>query len=133
MGSGSSAQPITQQKSDQWLASKLRGTNVIGNDDAKIGDVSDILLDKKGKVEGLVVGVGGFLGIGSKDVALPMSSFQVIPGSDGKNDQLKLSMTKDQLKEMAEFKPLTPPPATTGAAPGTTRPSPSPMSPGGNR
>ena len=51
---------------------------MIGSDDKKIGDVSDILFDKDGKIEAYVVGVGGFLGIGSKDVALAPSAFQVV-------------------------------------------------------
>lgn len=131
MGGNSMGQPITSQSSNQMLASKLKGSEVRGTDDAKIGDVSDILIDKNGKVDGLVVGVGGFLGIGTKDVALPMSSFQISMNADGRIDHLKLSTTKDQLKEMAEFKPLTS--TTTGAASptGTTRPSP--MAPGGGR
>ena len=49
----------------------------MGTDNAKIGDVTDVLFDKDGKVLAYVVGVGGFLGIGSKDVALAPSSFQV--------------------------------------------------------
>ncbi|HVY59649.1 MAG TPA: PRC-barrel domain-containing protein [Xanthobacteraceae bacterium] len=116
---------IAAQQPQQWLASKFKGTNVIGPDDQKIGDVSDILFDKNGKIDALVVGVGGFLGIGSKDVALSMNSFQVVPGENGKSDQLKLSMNKDQLKQAAEFKPYNPPSTTTGSgsSSGTTRPT----------
>jgi len=124
---GATAKVVTQQSPNQWLASKFKGTNVIGNDDAKIGDVSDILFDKSGKVDAVIVGVGGFLGIGTKDVALPLSAFQVVPGANGAPDKLRLSMTKEQLKEMAEFKPLSAPATTTGSAP-PPRPA-SPMSP----
>ncbi len=63
-------QVITEQKPDQLLASKLKGTDVIGSNNEKIGDVNDMLFDKDGKILAYVVGVGGFLGIGSKDVAL---------------------------------------------------------------
>jgi sporulation protein YlmC with PRC-barrel domain len=119
---------VSQQKPDPWLASKFKGTNVIGNDDEKIGDVSDILFDKSGKIEAFVVGVGGFLGIGTKDVALPPNSFQVVAGDKSKNesDKLKLSMTKDQLKQAANFEPYNPPRATTGSASpgGMNRPAP---------
>jgi hypothetical protein len=107
------------------LASKFKGTDVIGADDKKIGDVSDILFDKDGKIEAYVVGVGGFLGIGSKDVALAPTAFQVVPGDKSKNesDKLRLSMTKDQLKEAANFEPYKAPRATTGmGGGGTTRP-----------
>lgn len=131
-GAASSVQVVNQQKPDQWLASKFKGTNVIGNDNEKIGDVSDILFDKSGKIEAFVVGVGGFLGIGAKDVALPPSSFQVVAGDKSKNesDKLKLSMTKDQLKQAANFEPYNPPRATTGSASpgGMSRPA-TPASP----
>ena len=39
-----------------------------------------MLFDKNGKIDGLIVGVGGFLGIGEKNVAIDMSAFQVVPG-----------------------------------------------------
>lgn len=124
MGSNTSAgsaaaSVITQQNPNQWLASKFMGTDVIGTDDAKIGDVSDVLFDKSGKVDALIVGVGGFLGIGQKDIALPISSFQVIAANSGRNnsssDQLRLSMTKDQLQQQAEFKTMDSNATTTGA------------------
>ncbi|HXZ45323.1 MAG TPA: PRC-barrel domain-containing protein [Pseudolabrys sp.] len=90
---------VSTQKPDQWLASKFKGTNVVGSDNQKIGDVSDILFDKSGKVEAFVISVGGFLGVGSKEVALAPSSFDVVPGSNGSADKLKLAATKEQLKE----------------------------------
>ena len=40
---------VTQQTADQWLASKFKGTDVIGNNNEKIGDVNDILFDRNGK------------------------------------------------------------------------------------
>jgi sporulation protein YlmC with PRC-barrel domain len=128
--SASSAKFINSQRQDQYLASKFKGTDVIGADDKKIGDVSDILFDKGGKVEAYVVGVGGFLGIGSKEVALAPTAFQVVPGDKSKNesDKLRLSMTKDQLKEAANFEPYKEPRSTTGTG-ATTRPLGSPASP----
>jgi hypothetical protein len=122
--SASSAKFVNSQRQDQFLASKFRGTDVIGADDKKIGDVSDILFDKDGKIEAYVVGVGGFLGIGSKDVALAPTAFQIVAGDKSKNesDKLRLSMTKDQLKEAANFEPYKEPRQTTGAGPGATRP-----------
>jgi hypothetical protein len=126
-----SAQFVPSQKPDQFLASKFSGTDVVGADDQKIGDVSDILFDKDGKIEAYVISVGGFLGIGSKDVALAPTAFQVMPGDPSSatnaSPKLKLSMTKDQLKEAANFEPHKAPRATTGAggagSPGS-RPAP---------
>ena len=122
---GGSAKFINSQKPDQYLASKFRGTDVVGADNQKIGDISDILFDKSGKIEAYVVSVGGFLGLGSKHVAVEPNSFQVVSGDKSKNesDKLKLSMTKDQLKQAANFEAYQPPRATTGMAPGAPRPS----------
>lgn len=55
----------------KWRASKLIGVDIYGSDKKKVGDVTEVLFDKAGKVEMVTVGVGGFLGIGSKDVAIP--------------------------------------------------------------
>ena len=126
--SASSAKFINSQRQDQFLASKFKGTDVIGSDDKKIGDVSDILFDKDGKIEAYVVGVGGFLGIGAKDVALAPSAFQIVPGDKSKNesDKLRLSMTQDELKQAANFEPYKAPSSTTGmgSTPTSTRPAP---------
>lgn len=99
-----SATFIPTQSSNQWLTSELKGTDVIGANNERIGDVNDVLFDKDGKVVAYVVGVGGFLGIGAKDVALPPSAFQVVQGKERDELKLKLSMSKDQLKSAADFK-----------------------------
>src|SRR5262245_2058214 len=110
---------VSSQKPDQWLASKFKGTDVVGSDNEKIGDVSDILFDKSGKVEAIIIGVGGFLGVGAKEVALAPNSFDVVPGQKGSADKLKLSATKDQLKDAQNFARYEPPrPTTTGAGSG---------------
>ena len=59
-----------------WRASKLVGVNVYNNDNEKIGDISEILLDMSGKVSGVVIGVGGFLGLGQHDVLVPMEQLK---------------------------------------------------------
>jgi len=115
---------IAQQTADQWLATKFKGTDVIGTDNAKIGDVTDVLIDKNGKVVAYVVGVGGFLGIGSKDVALTPTSFQVQAATDREHMKLRLAMTKDELKNAAEFKPFKEPSPTTGINPRDRSPAP---------
>jgi sporulation protein YlmC with PRC-barrel domain len=110
---------VISQKPDQWLASKFKGTSVMSSDNQKIGSVSDILFDKTGKIEAFVVSVGGLLGVGAKEVALTPSSFDVVPGQNGKGDVLKLSLNMDELKQAQNFTPYEPPrPATTGLGPG---------------
>src|SRR5947199_483355 len=80
-GAAGKAHFVAKQTQDQWLATKFKGTDVIGTDDKKIGDVSDILFDKDKKIIAYIVGVGGFLGIGQKDVAIAPDSFQMVPAS----------------------------------------------------
>jgi PRC-barrel domain len=116
---GEKADFVATQKPDQWLASKFKGTDVLGADNKKIGDVSDMLFDKNGKIEAFVISVGGFLGMGAKEVALAPSSFDVVPGTNGGADKLKISMSQEQLKQAQNFKAYEPPrPTTTGSGAG---------------
>jgi sporulation protein YlmC with PRC-barrel domain len=67
----------------------------------KIGDIDDVLVDQSGKVTGLVIGVGGFLGAGEKDVIVPFSALK----SSKKDNKwwLTLDDTKDDLKKSTGF------------------------------
>lgn len=98
-----SAQFISSQSADQWLTSNFEGTDVIGPNDEKIGDVNDVLFSKDGQIVAYIVGVGGFLGIGAKNVALAPSSFQVIQGASADDRRLRLNMTKEQLQQAQAF------------------------------
>jgi sporulation protein YlmC with PRC-barrel domain len=111
---------VASQKPDQFLASNFKGTDVIGGDGKKIGDVSDILFDKDGKIEAYVISVGGFLGMGAKEVAMPPTAFQVTTGKNNEK-KLQLAMTQKELKQAQNFTPYSPPrPAasTTGSGGG---------------
>jgi hypothetical protein len=126
-----SLQVIDKQSSDEWLASQLKGTTVLGADNQKIGDITDILCDKSGQVRAFVIGVGGVLGVGAKEIALDITAFQEVPGAAGKAKQLKIAATKDQIKMAASFTPIGASSTTTGAAPSPSRPlaTPGPMAP----
>jgi hypothetical protein len=146
---------VAAQSTDQWVFSKFKGTDVVGPDSAQIGSVNDLLFDRNGKILAFIVGVGGFLGIGEKSVAIDMSAFQVIPADtattgaggnaggnsavSGNNDptnvKLKVSWTKDQLKNAPDFQYYRPPARTVdrpGGSP-TTGMAPRPSSPSGQR
>ena len=79
-----------------WLASDIYKADVYDNAENKIGVVTDLIMDTSGNVTTAVVGVGGFLGAGKKDVAVPFKDLKVM-SRDGK-DWLVLNQTKDQLK-----------------------------------
>ena len=105
-----------------WV-SKLKGTAVFGTEGQKIGEIGDVLIDKMGHVKAYVVNVGGFLGIGAKQVALEPSTFEEMAATQARPDlptffmQMKVPFTKDQVKQMASFRPFAPEPSTTGLAP----------------
>jgi sporulation protein YlmC with PRC-barrel domain len=79
----SSGKFLTEEKPNQWRASKLVGINVYGPNNEKVGDINEVLVDRNGKAEAVVIGVGGFLGIGEKDVAVP---FDEVRWSDNPNE-----------------------------------------------
>jgi hypothetical protein len=117
-GSAATMKPLAAPQPGQIMGSDLRGTRVYGANNESIGDISDLLLDRQGQVVAAIVGVGGFLGIGQKDVALAPAAFQVQPASDREELKLKLAMTRDELKNAPEFKAAsTRPTPTTGQAP----------------
>ena len=58
--------------SGQWRASKLVGVDVYNTANEKIGDISEILIDASGKVTSVIIGVGGFLGMGQHDVQVQL-------------------------------------------------------------
>jgi len=76
--------------------------NVYDTADNKIGTVDDVLVDKDGKIHAAMVGVGGFLGMGEKDVAVPFTALNLTQ----KNNKWYLTMnaTKDELKSAPGFK-----------------------------
>jgi sporulation protein YlmC with PRC-barrel domain len=75
--------------------------NVYDPSDAKIGDVDDLLIDKEGRVTAMIIGVGGFLGMGEKDVAVPFGSVR----ASEKNNKwyLVLNTDKEALKAAPGF------------------------------
>jgi sporulation protein YlmC with PRC-barrel domain len=78
--------------------------NVYDPADAKVGDVQDVLIDKNdGKVVALIVAVGGFLGAGEKDVAVPFNAVQ-FKSKDNNKWYAVMNATKDGLKTAPGFK-----------------------------
>src|SRR5512143_1047143 len=116
-------------KEGQWRSSKLIGVNVYNDNNEKIGDIEELIIDKSGKVDNVVLGVGGFLGMGEHYVAVPMEKLKWVDepvrtsstaadkstvGSSSRParaadekwypDHAVFNATKDQLKAMPQFK-----------------------------
>ncbi|SDG48251.1 PRC-barrel domain-containing protein [Pelagibacterium luteolum] len=90
---------------DGWLATEILGEtiyNSTGDDAEAIGDVNDFVLDQNGEIGAVVVGVGGFLGIGQKNVAINWEDLELATDADG-NNRLVAGMTREQLENAAEF------------------------------
>lgn len=104
----------TQQNNNQWRGSQLIGLDVYNNSNENIGDINDVILGKDGKIELIVVGVGGWLGMGQHDVALrweqvsfsdqPRKGDSANAEAGEKPDHAMVNMSKDQLKAMPAFK-----------------------------
>ncbi len=122
-------------KSDHWRSSKLIGVNIYNENNDKLGDINDVIIEPTGKVIGYVVGVGGFLGMGEHDILVEPSKIKFVnepartatttgTKTDTPNnsrvasntatvraanerwypDHGVLNATKEQLKQMKEFK-----------------------------
>jgi hypothetical protein len=63
---------MTQEAAGQWRTSKMIGLNVFNNSNEKIGAISELIVDRSGKLQAAVVGAGGFLGLSERDVAVNM-------------------------------------------------------------
>ena len=115
------AQGITlaKESSDQWRASKLVGVRVYGPDNKIIGKITDVLIGKDGRAQDVVIGVGGFLGIGEKDVAVP---FAAVNFSDEPIAR-PTTGTPDNNNLAAEPAGVTPPGTMMANVPGTPAPA----------
>ena len=77
------SQFLTKQESTDMLASNLIGQTVVNSQDESIGDISDLVTDESGKVIAVLVGTGGFLGLGEKDVALGYQDLRFVRDENG--------------------------------------------------
>ena len=119
----SPASAPTVQQSGQWRGSKLVGLDVYNAANEKIGDITELVTDKNGKIAIVVIGVGGFLGMGQHDVGLAWEQvrFESQPRTGSTSttgastaasaniprdypDHAVVNMTKDQLKGLPAFK-----------------------------
>ena len=97
-------QIVVQEANTVLAKGDLIGQTVYAPDKAKIGSISDLILSKDAKsVKGFVIGVGGFLGIGEKSVALKLDKLKMATAADG-TMELAMDMTKDELRNTPSFK-----------------------------
>jgi sporulation protein YlmC with PRC-barrel domain len=95
-------QVLTTLPQDVTTVANYYKQNVYDPSDMKIGEISDVLLNKEGKVNAFMIGVGGFLGVGEKDVAVPFDAIHATE-KEGKW-YLTMRATKDALKNAPGYK-----------------------------
>ena len=96
-------QIILQDKAT-FLASAIIGGSVYSPSNESVGDVNDLVIKPTGEIEAIVVGVGGFVGIGEKNVAIALNRFTMEPTEDLASTKLILNATKEELQAAPAFK-----------------------------
>jgi sporulation protein YlmC with PRC-barrel domain len=87
---------LKEMPATEVRAEEMVGTTVYGSDDANVGEIGDVLLSGDGKVDAYIVDVGGFLGVGEKEVAIGSDNLSFMVDDDG-NKYLYTSFSKEQL------------------------------------
>lgn len=97
---------LTEQSADQISAKTYMGQSVYNGQNESIGSINDLILQKQGGVVAAVVGVGGFLGLGQKNVAVPFDKISATQNAQDGTMKLTTTETADTLKAAPEFKTL---------------------------
>lgn len=95
---------LTAQSDEQISANTYIGQAVYNSADESIGKISDLIMEKDGGITAAVVGVGGFLGIGEKWVAVPFEKVSITQTPDSDDVKLTTTETAESLQAAPEFK-----------------------------
>lgn len=97
------AEFVAQQSVSQWRATNLIGLNVKNTAGETIGDVNDLVVGKNNTVDAVVIGVGGFLGMGEKNVAIKFDTLDITKDNEG-NDVIVAKLDKEALESAPAYK-----------------------------
>ncbi len=114
---------MTEQSETQVSANTYIGQSVYNAADESIGNITDLIFERDGGVVAAIVGVGGFLGIGEKDVAVPFEKITVTREADGDDIKLTTMETAETLTGAPEYKTIADQRAETGTGTGTVMPT----------
>ncbi|WP_274423120.1 PRC-barrel domain-containing protein [Chelativorans sp. YIM 93263] len=93
---------LQQAQPDQVRAENLTGTTVYGSNEESVGEIGDVILTPEGDVDAVIVDVGGFLGIGQKEVALSIDNLAFMTDENG-DLYLYTQFTEEQLDAQPEY------------------------------
>jgi len=123
-GTSNSSTISSSQLQGDWRASKVVGLSVYNDNNEKLGSINDLVMDKSGNIKAVVLGVGGFLGMGEHLVAVPLEKVKF------SNEPVAYTGTASTGTPGAgggsmNRPPASPPPTTTGStATGATKSNP---------
>ena len=91
------------QQANQYLAKeRLLGAKIVNKDNETIGTIEDLIIGSSDNVDGVVVGVGGFLGVGEKKIGVRMSALKITT-ADGKTIVSLPAATKEMLGAIGAY------------------------------
>ena len=93
---------LTEMPAADIRAEEMVGTTVYGADDANVGEIGDVVLTADGKIDAYIIDVGGFLGVGEKEVAVGSDNLAFMTDKDG-NKYLYTTFSKEQLDAAAAY------------------------------
>ena len=94
---------VTDQPAGESLARIFIGSVVHNNAGETVGDINDLVFDRTGRISTIIIGVGGFLGMGEKNVGVPFGAITSKPGKDGAR-MLVVALSKEALEVAPSFK-----------------------------
>ncbi|TVP49041.1 MAG: PRC-barrel domain containing protein [Halomonas sp.] len=96
---------LTTTPEGAFHSESLTGNNVKSSveDDEDIGTISDLVIDEDGQINAVVISVGGFLGMGDKDVAIEWDSLELTKDDDGDDYVIRVNASQDALEEAEEY------------------------------
>ncbi|MDP3536305.1 PRC-barrel domain-containing protein [Halomonas sp. M1] len=96
---------LTSQPEGTFHADSLMGNDVKSSveDDEDIGTISDLIINEDGQIQAVVVGVGGFLGMGEKDIAIEWDSLELTKDHDDEEYVIRVNASQDALEEAEEY------------------------------
>jgi len=107
------SQFLSRQESSDYLASNLIGESVYNSQDEAIGTINDLITDNSGKIVAVLVGYGGFLGMGDKDVALRFEDLR-IAREDNNDLKVVANVSQDVLASAPDYETLSEQNVTVG-------------------
>lgn len=91
---------LTQQEESQFTAERLMDMSVVNEQGEEIAEINDLVVDQDGKVAGVILSIGGFLGLGEKEVGIPWKQVSLKP----QERQVVINLNKEQLEQAPAFR-----------------------------